>query len=291
MTPWASDTLMGQMCWVMKELFGEELLEEFIFYLEEDIPPFIVSAGFPGDLLPKPLLPQRRERSLTLDEIQRRKEVKKVDYITRERFNRALTQGVLDEVHLLPSPFKVTTNLHASIGRNTGTTSGEGGLYSLDEYFLSDEYGYISLYALVAPDWYDIFTESIEYMGHIGFGKKKSSGKGRFLVQSIEGFDGFTIPEEPDGFVVLSHYLPAKTDPMDGRYHVTIRHGKLGEDRAQWSNPFKRPVILISPGATFKEENPSPYYGRMTRGVHESEEILTFGFGIAIPCKIYKSQK
>lgn len=207
-------------------------------------------------------------------------------YITRERFNKAINEGVLDEVDFLPPPFKTATFLHASVGRGTNTTAGEGGLYGTDEFMLSEEYGFLSLYALIEPDWYDIFVSLLEYLGDTGFGKKKSSGKGRFTVQSIEVFKGFSLPESPNGFVVLSHYLPAKRDPLEGRYHVTIRHGKLGEERAQWPNPFKRPVIFILPGATFKTSNPLPYYGRIARGVHEEEDVLTFGLSLAIPCRV-----
>lgn len=70
LTPWASDTIMGQLCWVLEERFGGTFLDELITYFEEGIPPFVISAGFPGDLLPRPLLPQRKsDTPLTLEEL------------------------------------------------------------------------------------------------------------------------------------------------------------------------------------------------------------------------------
>src|SRR4030042_1888807 len=54
---WQADTIFGHLCWGMRYLYGEEKLQDFLEWYENGMPPILLSNGFPGELMPAPLLP------------------------------------------------------------------------------------------------------------------------------------------------------------------------------------------------------------------------------------------
>ncbi len=100
-----------------------------------------------------------------------------------------------------------------------------------------------------------------------GFGKKKSSGYGEFEVVSLERYTGFTEPEDSNGFITLSNYLPSEEDgitPENSYYDLKIKYGKFGEELALSENPFKRPIVFMTPGSCFRSNAEEEFYGRCT---------------------------
>ena len=52
---WQADTIFGHICWALRYLEGEDKLIRFLSDYELRQPPIIISDGFPGELLPRPL--------------------------------------------------------------------------------------------------------------------------------------------------------------------------------------------------------------------------------------------
>jgi CRISPR-associated protein Csm4 len=58
-TDWQADTIWGHLCWALRFTYGESALTDFITKYEKGEPPLLVSNGFPGDFLPRPILPDK----------------------------------------------------------------------------------------------------------------------------------------------------------------------------------------------------------------------------------------
>ena len=127
LTPFQADTVFGHLCWIVARREGERGLEEFLRPFREEDPPFLISDGFSGDLLPKPL-----SAEINIDDPSERKEMKRLEFMNLVDFEAARlgkkTKPLFRETH-------VTTlrTLHSAISRDTQRTLSEGGLYSLEE--------------------------------------------------------------------------------------------------------------------------------------------------------------
>src|SRR4030042_510982 len=132
MTPFQADTLFGHLCWIVAYKLGEKEIEEFLEPFKKGNPPFIISDGFPNDLLPKPL-----SADLNIDDPQERKEFKKIDFVSFGEFNSLLRD---EKVKPQASPPPIVSYLtpHNSINRLTNSTLAEGGVYSLKETIIPE---------------------------------------------------------------------------------------------------------------------------------------------------------
>lgn len=301
-TDWHSDTLFGSLCWIVAHRDGPDGLRRFLQPFIDGQPPFVLSDGFPSRLLPMPLHARHILDQLQLPEHEQAELAKKLkdnpwaspdvfDAVRRcdpEALRNALAQppspppSAPQPLH----PFISIGTLHARINRLTGTTAEEGSLYELREQMPSDNQ--ITLYALVRDGALDTLQTLFLSLSKIGFGKKKSSGKGAFSLEAIEHAD-FPPIDRTDGFVILSHYVPAAADPTDGFYKVRIKFGRLGEHFALALNPFKRPLTMLEPGAVFRTPDglpPKPFYGRIVPNVApQRPEVVQCGYAIAVPLR------
>ncbi len=285
-TPWQSDTLMGSLCWVMRQMYGESELQEFLNCCLEDNYPFVVSDGFPGDLLPRPLVGlyhetgEQVDRQEAMSRFAAFKRARKAFYIDLQEFN-AITAG--NPVDLkLRGPVEVSVpTLHNSVSRLSGSTI-EGSLFEEQERFGREEY--MSLYVRVADKWLKRFTELIEGLSQKGYGRRSSVGKGAFDAEAPELFEGFKKKQEANAVVMLSNYIPAAHDPQEGRYKAYIKYGKLGGEFTFLENPFKKPIMMFKPGSVFWDDNPRAVYGRTVPDVNiQKKEVVHFGCSVAVP--------
>jgi len=76
LTPFQADTIFGHLCWVIAHKEGEKGLEEFLKPFKQGNPPFIISDGFPGELLPKPMVVE-----FNIYKPEDRKEWKKIEFL------------------------------------------------------------------------------------------------------------------------------------------------------------------------------------------------------------------
>ena len=188
----------------------------------------------------------------------------------------------MSSVVVKPLISKVT--LHNQINRINNTTGEGGGLFEHTEQFVSD--GIISIYAHVLKGYEADLQRLFAFLAQGGFGKKRTTGKGTFSITAFEPFRGFELPERitATGFVTLSHFVPAATDPTDGAWKVRVKYGKLGDEKTFCGNPFKKPLIMLQPGAVFRTEQPKQWYGRLVeKTAFADADVVQYGYGFAVP--------
>ncbi|ABO50158.1 CRISPR-associated protein, Csm4 family [Desulforamulus reducens MI-1] len=290
-TPWHSDTIFGSLCWVLAQSRGQEKLRDFLHEYTGNCYPMVVSNGFPGDYLPKPMggntfnTNDNRIKQEAIRLAQKAKEAKKTNLLSLEEFNTIINNG---QVEIKPKEKLYLENgvMHNQLSRLTGTTS-DGSLYELTETFWSSSH--ISIYLGISSGWEkEVFT-LFEILSLKGFGKRISVGKGYFKIMDCTEFKDLTIPESPNSIVTLSNYVPRSHDPYLGQYKTFVKYGKLGQNYAVSGNPFKKPLLMIMPGAVFWTENPQFAYGRMVKGISPSyPEVVQCGCALAIPSYIEK---
>ncbi len=288
LTPWRADTIFGHICWALAHRHGEEALQDLLASCREGNPPLIVSDGMPADRLPRPMFPPRYEPAGSVAEKVRRlrsaRESRGSRWLNPEAFARALAepdvpQPGADEAR---QPFHT---LHNQISRETGTTSGaddaeEGRLFPASGEWLDVADVYIRVADDIALPWQDLLGD----LAAAGYGKRKSAGYGHVRDLTIVPWSGFGEPQDADGFVSLSSYVPAADDPTEGFWTADVKHGKLGEERATARRPFKRPLLRLAAGAAFRTgKPPRPWYGRLVDGVSAGfPDAADCGFAFAV---------
>jgi CRISPR-associated protein Csm4 len=281
LTPFQADTIFGHLCWVVAHHEGNKALEEFLEPFKTATPPFLISDGFPGELFPKPFsadfnLPETMDRG-------RMKDLKKTTLISREDFDSIRAGDKIVPARSVASDTAIITP-HNTINRLTNTTPPEGGVFSLEETFSPT----ISLYLKAVSDtWKDRVVSLLGELSKIGYGKKKSIGKGHFSVGKVSEFRFEPVPD-PDGFVTLSNFCPAENDPADGLYRTFVKYGKLGEEFTFSGNPFKHPLLMIKAGSVFKTSGPPrEFYGRMVEGIAPAEpKVCQYAYAFAVPMRV-----
>lgn len=287
-TPWQSDTIFGHICWQVAFGGWEQSIEEFLQPFLNGDPPFVLSDGFPDGILPRPVpYKEKRERFNSLQEYAQAKKRNKPKYLSQEDF-----KNICNRKPCAKEPegekWQKMSILHAAIDRNTGTTSGTGQLFETEIFYLNNEThnNKINIYLLCEPYWRDNVIELLEKVSVAGYGKDKSVGCGRFRIIDVENAGDLLKVENPNGFTTLSSHVPASGDPINGRWKIRTKYGKLGEGAGK-DKPFKRPLLQFEPGAVFKTDNPKSWYGRMVRGVApDLSEVVQCGYTIAIPLRL-----
>lgn len=279
LTPFQADTIFGHLCWIVAHKEGEENLQEFLEPFKEGNPPFIISNGFPANLLPKPL-----SAELDIDDLSKRKNVKKTEYVSSDKFNR-IRKGEKPDFQLVDIDKFVThtTTPHNTINRLTYTTLAEGGVYSLEETVIPNVSVYLKA---VSEEWKEKVIDLFNELSKSGYGAKKSIGKGQFTLNSVEEFDRFEDLKDATGFVTLSNFCPKKEDPTGGLYKTFVKYGKLGEEFTFCGNPFKRPLVMIKTGAVFRTQGtPKEFYGRIVQdGIAPAKpEVIQYAYAFAVP--------
>jgi CRISPR-associated protein Csm4 len=276
MTPFQADTLFGHLCWVTAYREGKEGLTEFLEPFMKGTPPFLVSDGFPQDLLPKPLSAESY-----VEDPEQRKKLKKADLVILKDFE-LLREGRDYMPDLPPTPYSVYLLPHNRIDRLTTSTSKEGGVFSLRQTFVPEQNIYLKV---ISDGWKDRVTGLLQDLSRAGYGKKKSIGTGQFSVAGVTEFTFRTI-SGADGFVSLSNFCPAEKDPTEGLYKTFVKYGKLGEEFAFCGNPFKRPLVMMKAGSVFKVDGePREYYGRIIhKGISPAKpEVVQYAYAFAVP--------
>ncbi len=147
--------------------------------------------------------------------------------------------------------------LRNSISRGgTGGDDGSTELFEVPYSTLTRGDAGLTLFARGSTRGLDILTESLEMLARTGYGADASVGHGAFRVNGGPS----TCPALDDvphsnGFVSLSTYQPAPSDPIDGNWQAFVKYGKMAPEFHD-SVVFKRPQIMIKPGACFRTSGP-----------------------------------
>lgn len=319
-----SDTVMGHFCWRLRDKYGDDKLKEYISYWhkENTLPPFTISNGLLEKdfwdekkkevirtelFFPKPLFhlkkseeteKKKSKKELMIDFLLN-KELKSIDLLTTSQFKLAISgnkvelyDNVINDKLERPK-FETDLKVSVEIDRNS-LNAREGQLFSYHPKFLDEDTRVVFLIKILDEDaYYHKFNceEILKDVFEIGFGKKKSSGFGQFeLYKNFEEFSLLQEPEdsEANAFINLGNYLPSNDDGIskDGSsYDFIVKYGRLSEEKSLSENPFKKPLVLFTPGSIFKTSKIKDYYGQVTQGGHISEFDLAVQFGIPFTLK------
>jgi len=275
-TPFQADTLFGHLCWVVAYREGEKGLQTFLEPFQKREPPFLISDGFPLELLPKPL-----SAEFYVIDPEDKKNLKKVDLVTPVDFQ-SFRDGKECRPAPVQNPYSDYLLPHNRIDRLTQSTSREGGIFNLRKTFVSEINVYLKT---VGEEWKQRVLELFDDLSKSGYGKKKSIGSGQFSIVEVVGFD-FKKAGNADGFVSLSNFCPAEDDPTEGLYKTFVKYGKLGEEFTFCGNPFKKPLVMVKAGSVFRTGGtPKEYYGRMiSEGIAPAKpEVVQYAYAFAVP--------
>ena len=260
-TPWQADSLLGALAVAWARSHGPEALRrDFLDPWLAHEPPFVISDAFPGDSLPAPAsvaLPMwewPRERF---------KEIKNLRWLSGAGF-RAAQLGTRPGLEDVPGvDIRNHVRMRNSISRDTNTTSGEGGeLFPVSYSDLSLPGADLTLYARATGAGLGILSEALEMLGRTGYGARASTGHGGFEMEEdpVLSSELDDVPD-PDGFVSLSTFQPASTDPVEGYWRSFVKYGKLAPELHD-AAVFKRPQVMLEPGACFRTDGaPRSFYG------------------------------
>ncbi len=284
---WQADTIWGHLCWGFKYSHGDDALEEFLSLYAEGNPPLLVSNGFPEDMLPRPVLPDKPIKGKDLKgkrkEFRDMKDAKGIQLLDSKEFDAAISGKRLIPVRKEVEYSAVT--LKNQLNRLTGTTGGEAGaLFGFKQYHWPS----VTIYLKVADSYTDTVKGLFRHLTQSGYGKRKSVGYGQVKLESFEQFDGFDVPADANGFVSLSNFVPAADDPVHGHWDLIVKYGKLGEEYATGENPFKKPLLMLTAGSTFYDSPCKEYYGRLVRGLSpvQTDKIVQYGYALPVPMKL-----
>lgn len=278
-TPLISGTLWGHLAWAIRYIEGEEAFERWLQDQRER--PWIVSSAMPMGFLPRPLLRPKdgTGHPTDLSTLETAKKTKKMFYI-RERDFLALAGALnaqrvedcltgylgTDETPAVKS-FRQARN---RIDRRTSRTPEVGGLFFLDDVAYEPKSAPLQFFIHSEIDEMDRLDKLISFIGQNGYGRKSSIGRGIFKPEielEEELFQG--IGERA---MSLSHGV-LTDNMMDCRYRIHPHFGKLGGHLAVGKfGPFKYPILMMSPGATFTPANQGPF-GRIIEGVHHDPAL------------------
>ena len=296
-TPWQADTIAGMLCWTCARASGSNTLRREI--LDPALggqPRFILSDAFPGDLLPIPVSVR-----LARWPASQRKEVKRARFVKRDVFRR-IQQGGAPAFHDLLHEFPVGEALHThnTLDRRSNTTGATGSLFSSSEYFLSDTAApYLSVYARIEPGFEERFLELLTDLAGVGFGADVSTGMGQFdLASGLEPADDLDAGgRQRNSVIALSTFQPGPEDPVNGLWEAFTKYGKIGPDFGL-DNVFKKPLIMLGPGACFPADPPLTMMGRaipMDELLASADaaalrdagsEIVHLAYGLTVPAEI-----
>ena len=305
LTPWQADTFFGHLCWALARSEGEAALADLLERCRAGNPPLLVSDGLPPDAFPRPLLPPVRGQEAGSQEAddmvaqiadaRRGKAARDRKWLNALEFAQVLQglplETLADDAEQAPNPDaeKPFAMLHNQINRGSGTTTGAddsdaGELFAVNGESVSQRVVYARVADDIGFNWQGLFSSLCDS----GFGKRKSVGYGAVSNCSIEEFAGFGEPENANGFVSLSAFAPASGDPTEGYWKADVKYGKLGEERANLRNPFKRPLVRLLAGAVFRTAaQPLPFYGRLVDGISlAAPDAAQYGFAFAVPLRI-----
>ncbi len=318
-----SDTLWGLICWAIRNIYGNEELENFIQSYNTDKPEFIISSTFPflqennviTEFFPRPLLPakafdlnnQKKDISENIREATARKKFKKLIYINKQTFE-DIINGITDNDSLfeanknkqIKSPkYLSQTITHNTIDRIKGGTlqkDNSGQLFHITELFFDNDDNSDSsrgLFFLVEGQT-EKFEAALRLLTHFGYGGDRTTGKGffKFIIRDFV----LNQPKDFNALTNLSLYYPEqKTKELDLYKNKRLFNYQL-ENRQGYVSFLKYNKFDKYSTTMFKEGSVFPVvaasikqiygYNRIVKDKSENTPHNVFQYGIGFMIKM-----
>ena len=280
-TPLAGPTIFGQICWLIREAEGEAALTG---WLADPARRWRLSDGFPAGFLPRPLVRPRPVPRAAFDQL---KALKKRTLVTRaawERLRNGWDDAALKQCETAGEPQVLQRLAHNHVDRGGQGTQEAGGLFFLDEdwRFAQDATRDVDLYVETSEP-VERVRSLIGLLGRRGFGRDAGTGRGRWTVLAADSDPGL-VAHPGQRRMSLSRGALDPARMRDALWRLEPHFGRLGPELALAGvSPFKRPVLLTRPGATFTPAGRGPF-GRLLAGIHpDRPEVVMNGEHLAIP--------
>lgn len=297
-SPLQSDTLFGAFCWSYVYNFGEDSLQSLLCNYKMGKPEIIFSNAFPSGTIPMPnglgkFAKKQKEHQSKEERYQKYIEDKRKEntsMVSLKDFNQIIN-GVINISSNSTDMEYTYMNWRNMVSRETNTVGnieGEGSLFESEEIYTTGVYD-VYIYSILEKDVLDC---TLKDMFYFGIGAQRSVGKGAFdILDELEVFHGFNIPENPNAFVAISNFIPQKDDPTEGYYKAFVKYPKVSYISAEGDSPFKKPLIFLEAGSIFFDQPIKTFYGSCIekvalKGGTISDEIVIGAYTIAIPCVV-----
>jgi len=291
-SPLQSDTFFGAFCWSYLFGYGEAALQRLLCRYKEGSPDIIFSNAFPSGRLPMPVGMNECTEDQAGQALKYKKQ-KQFSTIPLDDFNK-LINGI-EEVSFNDLAEEPETKLNLrwrnKVSRDTDKTEdieGEDVLFQTEQYFAEGTFDIFIRSSFSAEVLEQILPEMFRY----GIGAQRSVGKGSFRMEGgAKLFDGFRPPQNPDGFVALSNFVPQRNDPTDGSYKALVKYPKVSFTENEEDSPLKKPIIFLRAGSVFRDHPVKEFYGSCVdkialKGGRISGEIVVGAYTIAVPCRL-----
>jgi CRISPR-associated protein Csm4 len=278
-TPLIGDTLFGQLCWAIRNRYGESRLTNCLNGYNQHQPFLVVSDAFPQGYLPLPKLPSCFYQSqANID----RKAMKKRNWLRVSDIDKPVEQWQLAAVDAKIISAGNANSLsekhpqpHNTINRQTNTT-GENGFapYSVEQEWFAPQIRW-TLYLLLDANKLSLVEckQCLEDIGLFGFGKDASIGMGKFRVDE---FVERPLPTQnsTNACLTLAPCAPQGLgfDADNSFYQMFTRFGRHGDIAVhQHGKPFKNPILLAQTAAVFATKPPKT--GFIGQGIGGNGEL------------------
>ncbi|MEX4603875.1 CRISPR-associated protein Csm4 [Haemophilus influenzae] len=258
-TPLVGDTLFGQLCWAVRNRFGEARLTALLEGYTEQRPFMVVSDAFPQGFLPLPTLPSKFWQTKTETD---RKSLKKAQWVNIEDAENSAVKFWQECALQANVKFEKESQdqFHNTIDRQTNTT-GEGQFapYSTMLTWFGTVQKF-DLYIVLDENRFTLeeLQQILNDVGSFGFGRDASIGLGKFqcINPQVVNF----LQQNANCYLTLANCAPKNLglNKEYCYYQITTRFGRHGDIQALSSNPFKKPIILAKPAAIFTPEKYEP---------------------------------
>ena len=290
-SPLAGAMLFGQICWSIREGYGDKQLSQLLEGYCEGMPFIVCSDAFPHAYLPLPMYPLThwiRPESTT-------KEMKRKKWLPIVHWPHPVAnwhQEACSDKEVLQTDCKghafvsTSTQMHNSINRMTATTSA-GGMFApyqaqtiqyhpvslLDIYIDFDEERLDS----------KMIVQCLSSIGLTGFGRDASIGLGKFSVESSLEVNNLITSKK---VMTLSASVLGGID-LDSTqtfYNIQTYFGRHGNVRAIGEAPFKKPILMASTGAylTCCQMSPKPFIGKGIGGLSFYKDTVHQGYASVV---------
>ncbi|MEZ5537177.1 MAG: hypothetical protein R3F02_16325 [Thiolinea sp.] len=278
------DTLFGQLCWAIRNRFGEARLIELLQGYTDGLPFAVVSDAFPRGHVPKPTVPNWFFADADPEQ---RKLLKKKIWMPLEQIGKPLPQWqqackapgeLFPEPVLEGKPAKKwqmeDIQPHNTINRMTGTTgTGEFAPYSMTQHWFKQD---VLLDCHIVLDTeklpLDELNECLQDIGHFGFGKDATIGAGKFELAGEPQPMIRPVVHDVDVCLTLAPCAPQGLGFDTGRsfYQPFTRFGRHGDIAVhKEGKPFKNPVLLAQTGAIMGASPDSLFIGQGLGGTRQ----------------------
>lgn len=258
-TPLVGDTLFGQLCWAVRNRFGEARLSELLEGYTTQRPFMVVSDAFPEGFLPLPTLPSTFWETKTETD---RKSLKKAQWVNISDAEKSAVKFWQECALQANFQFKKETQdqFHNTIDRQTNTTGdGQFAPYSTELTWFGAQQKF-DLYVVLNENRFSLeeLQKVLEDVGNVGFGRDASIGLGKFRCENPQTVN--VAQPNANCYLTLANCAPQGLglNKEHCYYQITTRFGRHGDIQALSSNPFKKPIILAKPAAIFTPEKYEP---------------------------------